>query len=99
MKTESEIYKAYIDAGLKAGDIVRMSDGSNASVLSITDSIIYFSTFRIYKVPNIRLGFCPIWYGRPKWNVCGSPCFVIADQGPIIFGDYIANNYLVKGEL
>ena len=34
-----------------------MSDGSNASVLSITDSIIYFSTFRIYKVPNIRLGF------------------------------------------
>ena len=57
MKTESEIYKACIDAGLKAGDIVRMSDGSNASVLSITDSIIYFSTFRIYKVPNIRLGF------------------------------------------
>ena len=30
MKTEAEIYKACVDAGLKAGDLVRMNNGARA---------------------------------------------------------------------
>lgn len=68
MKTESEIYKACVDAGLKAGDIVRMSDGKIDYVTKATDWCICFAEHIAIELSSaIAPAKWPTHYARPTF--------------------------------
>lgn len=81
MKTESEIYKACVDAGVKVGDLIQMSRGESVYVSEIDGEGINLSGRIVYNNPNFSLPSWPVYFCRIKWEQGDCPRFVMPDSG------------------